>query len=267
LEPLPGAGQPIFLLAAGWRSGSTLLQRLVTSSGEALIWGEPYGRAGVVPALVRATTAFQPDWPPLAAIADERPFDGAELRDNWIANFYPEPRSFRAAMRALLDELLMAPAKRRAFARFGFKEVRLSAVDAAWLEWLYPDSRFVFLTRNPWDAWSSMKGGTWYWRWPDQAVTNATAFARLWTSLSTTFRGWQGENGLLLRYEDLRRGDFDLTPLREHLRLARIEGAARAHTIRGLAQPPAPLDSREIADIAAIAGELAATFGYSPPQT
>jgi hypothetical protein len=266
LEPLPGGAQPIFLLAAGWRSGSTLLQRLAVSSGEALIWGEPYGRAAIIPGLTRATMVFRPDWPAAAAIASEHIAPGAELHERWIANFYPEPRSFRAAMRALLDELLMAPAKRRGFARFGLKEVRLSAIDAAWLEWLYPDARFVFLVRNPWDSWASMKGNTWYWRWPDQPVSTAGDFAQIWSALLTSFRQWQSASGMLVRYEDLQRDDFDLAPLCEHLQLARMDPAVRATRLRGIAQSPSPLDTREIATIAAAAGPLAQALGYAPPN-
>ena len=36
---------PIFVLAAGWRTGSTLLQRMIIEAG-ALVWGEPYSQAG-----------------------------------------------------------------------------------------------------------------------------------------------------------------------------------------------------------------------------
>ena len=46
--------RPVFVLAAGWRSGSTLLQRLVMSSGETLVWGEPYDRACYVQDLARS---------------------------------------------------------------------------------------------------------------------------------------------------------------------------------------------------------------------
>jgi hypothetical protein len=263
LEPLPAAGEPIFLLAAGWRSGSTLLQRLAVSSGEALVWGEPYGRAGIIPALTQTALTFGPDWPQAAALAGD--VTGVDLSAQWIANLYPEARSVRSAYRALLDELLRTPAERRGFGRFGLKEVRLSGVDAAWLEWLYPDARFVFLVRDPWDAWSSMKGSTWYWRWPDQPVSTATAFARVWTALGTTFRQWPGGNGMLLRYEDLTAPELDLERLRAHLRLSRIERSVRATKIRGPVQAPTPLDAREVAEIGAIAGNLAASFGYAAP--
>jgi hypothetical protein len=208
---------------------------------------------------------FRSDWPAAAALAGDEA-RGAELSAEWIANFYPDPRSVRTAFRALLDEFLMAPAKRRGFARFGLKEVRLSGVDAAWLEWLYPDARFVFLVRNPWDAWSSMTGNTWYWRWPDQPVNTAAAFAQVWTALATTFRQWQGGNAMLLRYEDLCAPELDFEALREHLRLLRIERSVRATKIRGPVPSPTPLDARDVAEIGGVVGPLAASFGYVAPQ-
>ena len=33
---------PVFVLAAGWRSGSTWVQRGLMTSGQIVIWGEPY---------------------------------------------------------------------------------------------------------------------------------------------------------------------------------------------------------------------------------
>src|SRR5262245_32576620 len=33
---------PIFLLSSGWRSGSTLVQRLINSDSSVLMWGEPF---------------------------------------------------------------------------------------------------------------------------------------------------------------------------------------------------------------------------------
>jgi hypothetical protein len=236
------------------------------SSGEVLVWGEPYGRAGVIPALTRATQAFQPDWPSAAAVATDEVASGAPLADQWIANLYPEPRSFRAALRALLDELVAAPAHRRRFSRFGLKEVRLSGADALWLKWLYPDARFVFLVRNPWDAWSSMKGSTWYLRWPDQPIGTAAGYARVWSGLLATFLEWHDPSGMLVRYEDLQRVGWDLTPLAAHLALRTIDPSVRASKIRGLVRPPTRLDAQEIEQIAETAGELAETLGYAPPS-
>ncbi len=43
------AVQPIFVLTSGWRSGSTLLQRIVVTDPKLLIWGEPLGDLGLIP--------------------------------------------------------------------------------------------------------------------------------------------------------------------------------------------------------------------------
>ena len=56
----PADDAPIFLLSAGWRSGSTMLQRLLMSDPGVLIWGEPYDECGLVQALAGCAKAFRP---------------------------------------------------------------------------------------------------------------------------------------------------------------------------------------------------------------
>ncbi len=264
LEPLPGANRPVFLLAAGWRSGSTLLQRLVVSSGDVLVWGEPYGRAGVIPALTRAMSSFRPEWPAPAALAPASPVPGRALADHWIANLYPEPEALRAGLRALTDAWLQAPATARGFARFGLKEVRLSVAEGMLLQWLYPDARFVCLVRNPWDAWSSMKGGVWVLRFPDQVVNRVEAFAQVWSTLWRSLRAWDDEAVLHVRYEDLRDPDVSLDGLAEHVGAA-IDPTVRDKNLRGLARPPTPLTDAEIEAIEQSCGSLAHAAGYASP--
>ena len=62
--PESDTAAPIFLLSAGWRSGSTLLQRLIMSDKNVLIWGEPYDECGQIQAMADTLKAFRPDWPP-----------------------------------------------------------------------------------------------------------------------------------------------------------------------------------------------------------
>ncbi len=260
----PPAGEPIFILAAGWRCGSTLLQRLICGSGEVLVWGEPYGRAGLLPAMTRSALALGDDWPLAGAVAPQvLPTD---LGRHWIANLYPEPQALRDAFRAQLDTLLALPAQRRGFSRFGVKEVRLHGVDAAFLRWIYPDARFFFLVRDPWAAWSSAKGAQWLLRWPEQKVADARAFAHLWRRLAESFLQWPDDSGLLLRLEDLVQPDFDLRILARHGRLASVDGELRQLRIRGMQKPPIPLDAAEIETITQLTGRLAQRLGYTPPQ-
>ncbi|MDA1050975.1 MAG: hypothetical protein O3C40_10910 [Planctomycetota bacterium] len=53
--------RPVFVLAAGWRSGSTLLQRMLMP--ECFIWGEPYGHSGMLQSLADPLRCITEDWP------------------------------------------------------------------------------------------------------------------------------------------------------------------------------------------------------------
>lgn len=63
----PGIGEtattdcPVFVLSAGWRSGSTLLQRMLMP--ECFIWGEPYGHACLLQSLADPLRCMTNDWP------------------------------------------------------------------------------------------------------------------------------------------------------------------------------------------------------------
>jgi hypothetical protein len=264
LGPRPCGSRPVFLLASGWRCGSTLLQRLVCSSGELLMWGEPYGRANIVPALTRAAMVLREDWPGPGHFPADEVYEQAA--DHWIANLYPPPAAMIEGYAALMDAWLAKPARDRGFGRFGLKEVRLQAMDAAFLEWLYPDARFLFLVRNPWDAWSSCKGAAWFVQWPTHKVTTAAEFATLWLRIAKSFTTWPTDNAMLVRYEDLKRASFDLEQIRSHCQLEALDPAPRDKVIRGMAKPPIPLDADEVAQIRQIVGELAPALGYRGPS-
>ena len=234
----------MFILATGWRSGSTLLQRLVVSSGEVLLWGEPYGRAGVIPSMTRMLHAFKPGWPAEGALLGEGDVDHAALAQRWIANLYPEPAALRAGLRAMMDHWLRIPAQERGFERFGLKEVRFSVFDAMVLHWLYPDARFVILVRNPWDAWASMKGHRWILRWPDQVVSKVDEFVQVWSGIWRSFLAWDHPAVVRIRFEDLR--TQDLSPLEQHLQIGPMDLTVRQSMLRGITKPPLELESREI---------------------
>src|SRR5262245_37805430 len=53
--------QPVFVLAAGWRSGSTLVQRALMS--QCLVWGEPFGHGGLIERLADPLRAINAQWP------------------------------------------------------------------------------------------------------------------------------------------------------------------------------------------------------------
>jgi hypothetical protein len=193
---------PVFLFAAGWRSGSTLVQRVLMSAGDLMVWGEPFARAGLITTLVDQFRCFTPDWPPRAYFIDS--FSG-ELSDQWIANSYPQVGRLIAAHRAFLLELLAAPAREHGRQRWGFKEVRLGGSHALYLKLLFPRAKFIFLVRDPYACYASFRHyiKSDFVAWPERPVFSAADFGRLWHELAADFqRTCPQVGGFWLRYED-----------------------------------------------------------------
>ena len=83
---------PIFIFASGWRAGSTLLQRLVVSGGDALIWGEPWAFCDHVRTLARTLRPLREQDPPEEFFFDHiQDHSRTRWQEEWIANLYPEP--------------------------------------------------------------------------------------------------------------------------------------------------------------------------------
>ncbi len=206
--------RPIFLLSAGWRSGSTLVQRLLMSDRRVLIWGEPYDECGLIQAMADSMRAFRTGWPPKEYYYDGTP--PQELSGEWIANLFPSLMEFRNAQRKMFDTLFAAPALNAGAKYWGIKEVRFTIEHAHYLRWLYPNARFIFLYRNPVDAYQSYYryGSSWYDVYPDKPVFTPTAFGQHWKKLLDGYlQQHQSFNSLLICYEDLVTGQFPLEKL------------------------------------------------------
>lgn len=209
---------PIFLFSAGWRSGSTLLQRLIISDSQVLMWGEPYDECGIIQAMAETNTAFRLNWPPADYFYNGN--SSAELSSMWVANLFPSVEDLRKSHRAFFDTLFSVPAKKAGAKRWGIKEVRLGIEHCAYLQWLYPKARFVFLYRDPIEAYASYcrYGRSWYNTFPDKPVFTPTTFGKHWRSLMEGFlREGKNVNALLIKYEDLIEGRTTLEALESHL--------------------------------------------------
>lgn len=197
--------QPVFVLSSGWRSGSTLLQRmLMENNRDLLMWGEPFPHCNIHDGLVNQFRAFTSKWPP-------RPYflSGMKLKnpsDVWVANLYPDVDDLLRAHRSFHAELFAAPAQRAGWKAWGIKEVRFTIDHATYLRALYPKCKIVLLYRSPFDAYlsHSQLDATVYRTWPDRFISTPYAFGRHWAELTRGYLEGHGKvDGLLIRYEDL----------------------------------------------------------------
>lgn len=210
---------PVFAFAPTWRCGSTLVQRLVMSTDEIWMWGEVYTQAEPLQQMVGMFRPFREDFPDSGLFRDPA-LDAVDLSDDWIARLSPEPRYLVEAHREFWERLCARPARDRGYDRWGLKAVNLPVDYAVYLKRLYRDARFVFLVRNPWEAWLSYRRfRNWYGTFPDDPVFTVQRFARMWAEHTEQFLGFaeREEDSLFVRFEDLIRGGGTTARLSEHL--------------------------------------------------
>jgi hypothetical protein len=268
-EPAPPTGDsPIFIASIGWRSGSTLLQRVLMTDPSVMIWGEPLERMLLISQLTNAVATVDASWPRPDAWLHSRG-DG-DLARQWIATLYPDPGRLKAGIRALIDAWLADAAKARGYARWGAKEVRWSGADGLLLRWLYPDARFLVIARHPVRTYYSMRnfgavplGAGLAARWPEPVTPFETAYGRLWNELALSWLAVAERLGAqLLRYEDLVEGRVDVAALGASLGLALDPRAAMEARVGGSAYGVMITDDEKTGVNAATA-EGRAGFQYS----
>jgi len=245
---------------SNWRSGSTLLQRSICTDPDIVLWGEPYSYCNLITSLTHSTKPFiTQDWPP-------QTFPKAELFNHldafFIANLYPEMQHLYNGHRAMLDNLFKHSAEEKGKSRFGAKFVRLSLDEAQYLEWLYPDAKFIILIRNPWDCWKSYKGYNWIYRWPKGIVQTVDQFAKLWLKQTSELIQFQSPNAITLRYEDFLSANFNWDAFKNFCQLPNMTKAALSKQIKGTTCDPRSITDDDCQRIAKICNPLAAQLGY-----
>lgn len=197
--------QPVFVLSSGWRSGSTLLQRMIMrNNSDLLLWGEPFAHCNVHDGLINQFRAFTSQWP-----LDRWFLSGMKLKnpsDTWVANLYPDVDDLLKAHRSFHDALFAEPAHRAGCKTWGLKEVRFTIDHATYLRALYPKCKIVLLYRNPCDAYLSYSrwDAAFFRTWPDRFVPTPYAFGRNWAELTRGYvEGHERVDALLIKYEDL----------------------------------------------------------------
>lgn len=252
---------PVFILSAGWGAGSTLVQRLVISGGANLIWGEPLDQAAPIQRLAQSISAIREGFPPDAHFTDSYLSD--TLSKAWIANLVPPMERYREAHREFLRCWLSHSTANSTYTGWGLKEVRLTIDHARYLKWLYPNARIIFVYRDLYSCYLSCRRKPWMSVWPDHKATPIIAFAHHWNHLLGGFvNGCKDVNGLLIRYEDLVNGEFQLESLKTFLDVDSIDENLLEQKVGGRSANRRPLILPEKLILDGIAGRLRSELGY-----
>jgi hypothetical protein len=202
---------PVFILSAGWRSGSTLLQRCINSNPKVMVWGEAYEDYFLHYHMLAPIMSFTKD--PLNLqflqkdMAKSPDHLASILTTKWIANLSPSIASLKMAHLAYMTTLFKIPASDIGRPRWGLKMVRGSMVVAAYLKWLYPHAKILYLYRDPYSAFLSYKNNAkspWYLYYPSHPVNGVIPFAVHWRHCVEGYMASQKElNAFIVRYESL----------------------------------------------------------------
>lgn len=225
----PDSEAPIFLLSTGMRTGSTLLQRILITDSRLLLWGEPMGGMNITSRLARIINDCVSPWL-LDSWHEQLSPNSPGLTKSWIAHLNPSADNFRLGIRSLFDTWLGSPAHRNGFSRWGFKEVRLGATPAVLLHWLYPNAKFILLTRRPFDCYRSFAdagSNPHFVEHPNYVVNSAAGFAREWNRIAMSWSELPADfPSRLIKYEDLTSGTFDFRAIESWLGLKLNESEA-----------------------------------------
>ena len=208
---------PIFIFSAGWRTGSTLLQRLINSNPNAALFGEAFEHHFLWHQLANQIKAFSPldqghaCYIPMNYNKIKSDIVTDFLRNGFTANTTPPVLCLKRAHQIFIETMLKNPAENVGRKIWGIKLVRSDITVAKYFQWLYPNAKFLFIVRNPYEACNSCLNilkenkfalplivGSKY-------ISNSKDYSVHWRHCISGFVKHSGKlNSILIKYEDLR---------------------------------------------------------------
>jgi hypothetical protein len=188
----------VFVLAGGARTGSTLVQRMLISTGEVMIWGEHGGL--LLDGLQRMVTGMA-QWIEAEGARHWERFT-SEGWNRWIPNVNPPLEAFVEGARAALLRSLAVPAAELGYRRWGFKEIRYTGAGVELLKMIFPNAAIIVLVRSPEAVLRSIKGTAFYEK---DYQSRPEIFLKRWAgvSLSLARTCLAGSSVRLWRFEDI----------------------------------------------------------------
>jgi hypothetical protein len=148
----------IFIWAPTQRCGTGLLQRLVTSSKEVLIFGEDKFLTDQLPSLMIEHSVLDNDIKTSTSKLASGDYNG------WFPSALPFYEDYIEALSGsfnLISDAYSSTAKKLGFANWGSKLPYVSTVQLSAINTLLPNAKHIFLYRNLTDVMKSIKARRW----------------------------------------------------------------------------------------------------------
>lgn len=241
---------PVFVIGPTTRCGTSLLQRLLNSTGKIVVYGENFALLQTFPDIIRNYQREADAKRKVIAMARDllvekrEDFEASSLFPDFDSYLRALIGSFRLLLRSYRDD-----AAALGFERWGIKHQIRSQTSFAILPRLLPDARYVMIYRDLLPVARSAKA-----RWPGdfRGPQDWRRFARNWADNIRTMQRLSGDAFLLLKYENF---TADPEPHLQRLeRFVEIDGIDRA------------VMTRRINDQPRFAPDGSAVTDYRPPQ-
>lgn len=185
---------PIFLLCNSARSGSTWMARLLTSTKDVIIWGEPNIFT------VRRDYLISQPWS-----SEEKTSSSTDLHafreqkeKMWNAKLLPLSSDLDNGWFYLMQTTFGNAAAREGYKNWGIKEIYWTINDVEFIKRFWPEAKIIYLIRNFTDCYKSACGSGWL-----NASMGIVEFIEKWIACSRcVVNVKRGKNELLVKYED-----------------------------------------------------------------
>jgi hypothetical protein len=193
----------IIILSSSRRMGSTLIQRIFNARDGTLIWGEQNGILKHFNLIYNHMSQFCKK-----EKEEEYDFFVNNNKNIWTATLCPKEQIIRKAMELSTKTFLDEVYKNNNFDIIGFKEVVYNKNEVELLRKIYPNSKFIFITRNPLDTWKSIINKDINRNWHP----TVEHFMIRWNEKSNYFYNYSknNKNCLFIKFEDIVKRDKEI---------------------------------------------------------
>ncbi len=190
---------PVFITAPTARNGVTLLQRLINSSRQMIVYGENTNFMSVVPKLVHSSVQVHNERS--AEFNEARKQFLQQTTEGWTSNLWPDPQplmmiAFEAFYKSVL--VYQQCSEKYGYQRWGIKNPLNEPQMIERLRILMPKARYLFIYRNPIDVIKSAKSRKFI-----TTTDQLKQYAAQWAGILTTVVNYGFEQVKVIKYENL----------------------------------------------------------------